>query len=222
MPFISGKDSLNNEFVWSDSKGQKQQLVIPSSLLISAMGQIDDVRNAVTMDLKKTGNLLYLVGPTRDELGGSHLLHVLDQSGGKVPQVDVPLAKRIFMAVHSAMSQKLIRSCHDLSEGGLAVALAEMAFAGELGVDIDIAEVAKDSFVSPLIALFAESNSRFLCEIPETRAAAFESCMANVPLFQLGSVTGSSNVTIRSGSTTLVDLGWSALKARWRAPLDWA
>jgi phosphoribosylformylglycinamidine synthase len=222
MPFISGKDSLNNEFAWSDSKGQKQQLVIPSSLLISAMGQIDDVRNAVTMDLKKKGNLLYLVGPTRDELGGSHLLHVLDQSGGKVPQVDVPLAKRIFMAVHSAMSQKLIRSCHDLSEGGLAVALAEMAFAGELGVDIDIAEVAKDSFVSPLIALFAESNSRFLCEIPETHAAAFESCMANVPLFQLGSVTGSSNVTIRSGSTTLVDLGWSALKARWRAPLDWA
>ncbi|MFO0864931.1 MAG: AIR synthase-related protein [Gemmataceae bacterium] len=128
MPFISGKDSLNNEF-----RHAGEIIVIPPTLLISAMGIIPDVRRCVTMDLKEAGNTLYLVGKTTDALGGSHLNLVTGATGGAVPKVDVKLAPKIFAAVHQAISQGLIRSCHDLSEGGIAVALAEMAFAGEVG-----------------------------------------------------------------------------------------
>src|SRR5205807_8120493 len=132
MPFISGKDSLNNEF---HAKGR--HIVIPPTLLISAMGIVPDVRRCVTMDLKEPGNVLLLLGTTRDELGGSHFHLVTERECGTVPTVDRDLAPRIFAKVHEAIRRGLVRSCHDLSEGGLAVALAEMAFAGGVGADID-------------------------------------------------------------------------------------
>ena len=135
-PFISGKDSLNNEFRSVDATGEPQSIAIPPSLLISALGQIDDVARAVTMDLKEPGNLLYLVGVTKNELGGSHFALVHGLTGGQVPQGrrrGWPSAT--FAAVHRAIDAGLVRACHDLSEGGLAVAAAEMAFAGGLGAD---------------------------------------------------------------------------------------
>jgi len=135
-PFISGKDSLNNEFSYVDpATGEKKTVAIPSSLLISAIGQVADVRQCVTMDLKQAGNLLYLVGVTKDEMGGSHYALVNSLGGGTVPHVDLEQAPKIFAAVHRAISSGLVRSCHDLSEGGLATAAAEMAFAGGLGVE---------------------------------------------------------------------------------------
>src|SRR5690606_2003055 len=91
-PFISGKDSLNNEFSYVDEEGVKQTISIPPSLLISALGQMDDARKAVTMDLKEPGNRLYLAGVTRSELGGSHWTLVRGLEGGSVPQVDPPAA----------------------------------------------------------------------------------------------------------------------------------
>ncbi|HYW78431.1 MAG TPA: phosphoribosylformylglycinamidine synthase subunit PurL, partial [Thermoguttaceae bacterium] len=126
-PFISGKDSLNNEF---RPEGADQPISIPPSLLISAMGQVDDVSRCVTMDLKESGNYLYQVGTTRNELGGSHFALVHGLSGGQVPRVDAETAKEMFAALHNAIDAGLVRACHDLSEGGLAVAIAEMAFAG--------------------------------------------------------------------------------------------
>ena len=140
-PFISGKDSLNNEF---RPQGAAEPIAIPPSLLIGAIGQVDDVARCVTMDLKEPGNLLYLVGTTRDELGGSHysLLPPGEGQGmravGNVPQLDPHTAKKIFAAMHQAIQAGLVRACHDLSEGGLAVAAAEMAFAGGFGADIDL------------------------------------------------------------------------------------
>ena len=140
-PFISGKDSLNNEFTWFDSKGEKQSIAIPCSLLISAMGQIDDASKAITMDFKQSGNAIYLVGSTREELGGSHAAMVLKKSGGHVPKVDPAIAMESYRKLHAAIDRGLVVSCHDLSEGGLAVAIAEMAFAGELGAELDLTQM---------------------------------------------------------------------------------
>ena len=137
-PFISGKDSLNNEFSFIDEQGEKETIAIPPSLLISAMGQVDDVRQCVTMDLKEAGNALFQVGVTRDEMGGSHFALVRQLRGGRVPEVVAEQAKATFAAVHQAIQSGLVRSCHDMSEGGLAVTLAEMAFAGALGAEADI------------------------------------------------------------------------------------
>jgi phosphoribosylformylglycinamidine synthase len=222
-PFISGKDSLNNEFSYVDGEGRKQSVAIPSSLLISALGQIDDIRRAVTMDLKEPGNRLFLVGATRNELGGSHfaLIHQLD--GGAVPEVDARTAPRIFQAVHQAIVSGCVRSCHDLSEGGLAVALAEMSFAGGLGVDVSLEVLAaKTGLTDDAVLLFSESNTRFLVEVTDAAATNLLKLLDGLPVAELGTVTSGTAVTIRGrDGEQLVDAEWADLKRVWQAPLAW-
>jgi phosphoribosylformylglycinamidine synthase len=223
-PFISGKDSLNNEFRHEDTRGKTQSISIPPSLLISALGQLDDASRAVTMDLKEAGNLVYMVGSTKNELGGSHFARVHGLVGGCEPRVDTPWAARTFAAVHAAIAAGLVRACHDLSEGGLAVAIAEMAFAGGLGATVDLAKVPHALSGGPrlnAILLFSESNTRFLCEVPQRSAREFEKCLADVPHAPVGIVTGSPRLEITADERLLVDAELSALKTAWQAPLDW-
>jgi phosphoribosylformylglycinamidine synthase len=221
-PFISGKDSLNNEFTWMDPQGTKKSIAIPCSLLISAMGQIDDASQAVTMDLKKAGNAVYLVGVTRNELGGSHAAMLLGKDGGSVPKVDAVLAMRCYQRVHQAIQNKLVASCHDLSEGGLAVALSEMAFAGELGIDVELSKYRASNFVDASVVLFSESNSRLLIEVPESQCKAFESMMSDLPVERIGSVTQTPQVRVACDGQILIDLDWKDLRNVWRSPLDFA
>ena len=220
-PFISGKDSLNNEFTWVDEDGVRQTIAIPPSLLISAMGQVADVAKCVTMDLKEVGNPLFLVGATKSEFGGSHLFQIHSRTGGAVPQVDVPLAKQIFESVHAAIDAGVVRACHDLSEGGLAVALAEMSFAGQMGIDVDVAPALRDSGLSPVELLFSESNSRFVIEVAAGRESEWTKLLSSVPHVRIGSVSTGSDVTLRNGAEVLVDLPWSQLFDAWHRPLDW-
>ncbi len=222
-PFISGKDSLNNEFSFTDSQGNKQNVTIPPSLLISAMGQMDDVTRAVSMDLKEPNNLLFLVGTTRNELGGSHFALVDELAGGDVPQVDLERAPAIFRAVHRAIDERLIRSCHDLSEGGLAVAAAEMAFAGGLGIELDLQPLAESTGIhDDAVLLFSESNTRFLVEVPEDKLDTLKTVFAGRPLLQLGRVTDRDLVEIRgTEGTPVVNSRWSTLKEAWKQPLAW-
>jgi len=214
-PFISGKDSLNNEF-----HSGKTHLVIPPTLLISAMGKVADVRQCVTMDLKEPGNLLYLVGVTREEMGGSHYHLVNGQGGGTVPQVDLELAPRIFRSLHEAIRRGLVRACHDLSEGGLAVAAAEMAFAGGLGADLT--GLAAPANAPDEIMLFAESTTRFLLEVEAGSASALELCFTSVPLLRIGQTLKEPRLRIagRSG-TWVVWANLADLKEAWQGPLRW-
>jgi len=223
-PFISGKDSLNNEF---RPQGAKEPISIPSSLLISALGQVDDVARCVSMDLKQAGNALYLIGQTHNELGGSHFALVQSLSGGQVPRVDPQQAKRTFAALHRAIRGGLVRACHDLSEGGLAVAAAEMAFAGQRGARIRLDQVpcppgAAEPGELDAVLLFAESNTRLLCEVPPEHASAFEAALAGVPHARVGDVTdfGRLEVLGRDG-TAVIDADISVLKEAWQKPLKW-
>jgi phosphoribosylformylglycinamidine synthase subunit PurSL len=219
-PFISGKDSLNNEFTWIDDQGAKRSIAIPSSLLISAMGQVADVAQCVTMDLKQPGNALYLVGNSHREFGGSHLFQVQNLVGGQVPQVRATIAKTTFETVHAGISRGLIRACHDLSEGGLAVALAEMSLAGEFGIEVDLDHAQLASGVSATELLFSESNSRFVIEVEPQHQTAFEELFRSVPLSILGTVASHEQVRIRAERQTLVDLPWQHLFQVWHQPLD--
>jgi phosphoribosylformylglycinamidine synthase subunit PurSL len=221
-PFISGKDSLNNEFTWIDADGVKQSIAIPPSLLISAMGQVADVAQCVTMDLKSPGNGLYLVGATRSEFGGSHLFQVLGHTGGLVPVVELNPAKRTFETMHDAIQSGAVRACHDLSEGGLAVALAEMCFAGQLGATIDIASAATAASLTSVELLFSESNSRFLMEVSAQREAELAELFAGVALTKLGTVSADEKVVMHSGEATLVNMPWKQLFDAWHSPLDWS
>jgi phosphoribosylformylglycinamidine synthase subunit PurSL len=228
-PFISGKDSLNNEFSFTDASGQRRTISIPSTLLISAMGQVDDIRRCVTMDLKQSGNRLFLVGATADELGGSHFNLVNGVTGGQVPVVDGLLARRTFAAIHRAITEGLVRACHDLSEGGLAVAVAEMGFAGGLGAEIELDRVPMrrglpETVPSRLgqVRLFAESNTRFVCEIPQGAVAGFRKCLEGIPCEDIGQVCGHNRVAFRDSGSVVLQAGLEELKAAWLRPFDWS
>ncbi|MDZ4657087.1 MAG: phosphoribosylformylglycinamidine synthase subunit PurL [Bythopirellula sp.] len=223
-PFISGKDSLNNEFSFVDSMGEKQTIAIPPTLLISAMGQIADVSQTVTMDLKHADSLLYLVGETKDELGGSHFALIHEISGGDVPQVDPRVAKQTFAALHRAISQGLVRACHDLSEGGLAVAAAEMCFAGGIGAEIELVKVPTGGeTLSPVTLLFSESNTRFLCEVRHEQADKFETVMSSVMHASVGRTQPELRLRIaeQQGASAWINAELNALKAAWKQPLAW-
>jgi phosphoribosylformylglycinamidine synthase subunit PurSL len=219
-PFISGKDSLNNEF---RSLRAKKPISIPPSLLISALGQIDDVRHCVTMDLKRPGNLLYQVGSTKNELGGSHFALVEGLTGGEPPKVDAKVAKKTFAALHKAIHSGLVRSCHDLSEGGLAVAAAEMAFAGGFGAQIELNKVPCEpaqTITDPTVLMFSESNTRFVCEVTPENAKAFETAMTEIAFTKIGEVTDGSTLEIIHDQPILkADI--AALKESWQKPLRW-
>jgi phosphoribosylformylglycinamidine synthase len=226
-PFISGKDSLNNEFSY-EVEGEKKTISIPSSLLISALGQVEDVQHCVTMDLKTPGNVLYQVGVTHAEMGGSHFNLVQDQLGGAPPQVDPALARKTFAALHQAICAGTVRACHDLSEGGLGVAVAEMAFAGGLGADIALDAVphnveAETPDEKNVVLLFAESNTRFVCEVSEENCQAFENALGDVPHAKIGKVSIEPKLRIIAGDPLepLVDADIAELKEAWQAPLRW-
>ncbi len=231
-PFISGKDSLNNEFAYVNAAGERETISIPPSLLISAIGQMEDVTRAVSMDFKQPGNRLYLVGLTRDELGGSHLGLVGAMAGGQVPRVDAALAKQVFAAVHRAIVAGAVRACHDLSEGGLAVAAAEMAFAGGWGAKLDLSGMARDFPVDAperanWIALFSESNSRFLCEVSTDCVPRFEQLLEGLPVACLGQVTAEPRLEIEGFGSfatgpVCLSLDVARLKQAWQAPLRWS
>ncbi len=221
-PFISGKDSLNNEFSYVDADGKKHTIAIPPTLLISAMGQMTDAGKAVTMDLKSSDNHLFVVGVTLDELGGSHYALVNQLSGGSVPKVEPSPASATFAAVHRAIEAGSVAACHDCSEGGLAVALAEMAFAGGLGVDCQLVDIPSGyAQLDAVTRLFSESNSRFVCEVADEQLAKFSAAVAGTAVAKMGQVTTSKRVVIRDDEKTLIDLPNDELKRAWQSPLAW-
>jgi phosphoribosylformylglycinamidine synthase len=215
-PFISGKDSLNNEF---HSGGH--HITIPPTLLISALGRVPDVRRCVTMDLKEPENVLYLLGVTKNEMGGSHYNMVNRLEHGMPPQVDLLLAPRIFRRLHEAIQKGLLRSCHDLSEGGLATAVAEMALAG--GVGADVTELRGVAAREPdEVLLFAESNTRFVVETTPGNAPLLEQLFGDLPLVRIGQTC--AELRLRIAGTNGEWIVWAKLaylKEVWQKTLRW-
>ena len=211
-PFISGKDSLNNEFRVGD-----EVIAIPPTLFVSALALVPDVARAVTMDLKTAGNPVYAVGMTHAELGGSHYFAQRKIEGGRVPRPDLALAPRTLRALHQTIRGGCVRACHDLSEGGLAVAAAEAAFAGERGLELDLTQVRTGALAAhhdvDAVKLFSESCTRFLVEVDAARAAEFEQAFAGLDCARVGRVTAGKRLVIKSGAKTLVDQPLDALRA---------
>jgi phosphoribosylformylglycinamidine synthase len=219
-PFISGKDSLNNSFIAKDGK----RISIPHTLLISALGLVPDVSRCVSMDLKEPGHDLYVLGSTLGELGGSHLHLVSKLTGGTPPKPDLTLAPKIFAALHRAISQGCVRACHDLSEGGLAVALAEMAFAGEVGADVTgLATLPGGTALTDQQKLFSESPTRFVLEAKPEHASELQAIFAGLPFAKLGTTVKEPRLRIAGASGEwLIWLKLSELKEAWQKPLRWS
>ena len=216
-PFISGKDSLYNEYRLPDGG----YISIPGTLLITAVGIIPDVRKAVTMDFKEPGNPVYVLGLTRNEFGGSHYYMVLGLKGGAVPGVDVKTAKAIMDRLVEAIDLGYVRSCHDCSEGGLAVSLAESSFAGGLGVEVWLSKVPVEGLNRDDKIMFSESNSRFIVEVSRDRLYEFESLMKGLPYSRIGVVTPGNKLTIHGLKDRVYEENIWELKRAWKSTFDW-
>ena len=216
-PFISGKDSFYNEYA---DKGKS--IAIPGTILISAIGIVEDIAKCVTMDLKKAGNSIYMVGKTYDEWGGSVYLSTYGATGKDVPIVRPKEALKIFTAMQKAISRGLLASAHDCSEGGIGVALAEMAFAGGLGVTLILKSVPYEGKRQRDDAImFSESNSRFLVEVRPEDQRAFERVMGDVPHAIVGKVLEDKNVYyygLKDNLCLKADI--HELKEIWKKPLQ--
>jgi phosphoribosylformylglycinamidine synthase len=217
-PFISGKDSLYNEF-----ETEKESICIPPTLLISAVAVMDNVERAVTMDCKREGDLVYIIGTTWNELGGSQYYGIHGYVGNRVPRVNPKKGKRLMDALSAVMERGLVRACHDLSEGGIGVAAAEMAFAGGLGLVIHLGQVPlgeavnRDDYV-----LFSESNTRFLVEVAPQDRHQFEGMMAGVDFAAIGQVTSKERLEAYSLNGEIVfSVLIAELKEAWQRPLRW-
>jgi len=193
-------------------------------LLISAISVMEDARKAVSMDLKQPGNSLYIVGLTKNEMGGSHYFEIQKASDPAVPTVDAENALRIFTAVSEATSAGLVRACHDCSEGGIGVTIAEMAFAGGYGAQVSLQKIPKANEVTRNDScLFSESNSRFIVEVTPESKDAFEEKMEHVPFSVIGRVDADKTVLIRGlDDQIIVQENIDNLKESWQKTLRWS
>ena len=215
-PFISGKDSLNNEFTL-----EGESIPIPPTLLISTISVMEDVERTVSMDFKTSEDLIYVIGETGDEMGGSHYYFVRGYTGNSVPQVDPYTGKRTMDALSRSMAQGLVRACHDCSEGGIGVAIAEMAFAGEIGAEVHLRDAPRSDDVRRNdTMLFSESNSRFLVEVPREKQEAFERTMEGIAFASIGETRRAPVLTIYGlDGRQIVSSHILELKEAWQAPL---
>ena len=217
-PFISGKDSLNNEFQTEAGVS----IHIPHTLLISAIGKAVSLDGLTSSDLKKPGNKLLLVGHTQNEFAGSHFEKVTGVKGDNPPRVDPTAALAAYRAINAAQRAGLIRSAHDCAEGGLAAALAEMCIGGRLGARITLRQemAATDSDIHDNVLLFAESNSRIVLEIEPGNEAAVLALFEGVPVFEIGEVAAEPRLTIEGLQGTVpIDVEVARLVKAWREPL---
>ena len=218
VPLISGKDSMKNDYVHAGKR-----ISIPPTLLFSALGIVEDIGRVVTMDLKAPGDRVYLVGRTRAELGASELLAELGLRGGNVPTVETAGALKSYRALHRAILAETVRSAHDCSDGGLAVALAESAFAGGYGMTLELGDLAAAEGLDPTTLLFSETPSRLVVSVPEPRREAFEETMRAIPCHLLGVVTAEPRLVIHDtgapGSNLWINASLAELKRSWQHTL---
>jgi phosphoribosylformylglycinamidine synthase len=215
VPLISGKDSMKNDYQIGETK-----ISIPPTVLFSVIGRIDDVRTATTMDAKHPGDLVYLLGLTRDELGGSEYYALQGHLGKNVPQVDAPYAMKLFRAINRAQQAGVLASCHDLSDGGLGVALAETASAGGFGIHADLRAVKVAEPLREDAILFSESQSRFLVTVRPCQRERFEGLFSGQDVSFLGEVTADDELRlIGLSGEVLVRSSIHDLKEAWQTPL---
>jgi phosphoribosylformylglycinamidine synthase len=215
VPCISGKDSMKNDFMAGQVK-----ISVPPTVLFSVLGKMADVRKAVTMDCKAPGDLVYVVGMTYEEMGGSEYFAMHGSIGNQVPQVRATQAKELYHKLHEAIMEGTVASCHDCSDGGMGVALAESAFAGGFGIEVDLRKIPAEGIARDDYLLFSESQSRFVVTIHPEKKDAFLAIMKDIPLGEIGTVTkGKQFIVIGLKGKKIIQQDIYKLKAAWQRTL---
>lgn len=210
IPMTSGKDSMKNDFI---KEGVK--ISVPPTILYSMAAKLNDVRQTLTAEFKKAGDLIYLVGKTYDELGGSEFYRLFRELGAHVPKVRKEEARRCYLKMNQAHQAGLLVSAHDCSDGGLAIALAEAAFGGDLGAEILLPE--QDLTLNA--QLFSESHSRFVVSVDPQKQEAFEEIFQDDAQY-LGAVRDDDRFEIRFQGQPVIHLTIDEMLKAWRGGLQ--
>lgn len=238
IPLISGKDSMKNDYLMAlglNPEGENPygvgtilpdgslKISVPPTLLFSLVSKIPDIRLAQTMEVKRAGALVYLLGESKEELAGSEYFNLLNIKGGKVPKPSPELNKKIYLKLRDAIYERLIDSAHDCSDGGLGVALAEKAFSGGFGMFIDLSTIPfygerREDFI-----LFSESAGRIVVTVPPKKKEDFENLFKGLPCYLIGETTEDPFLRIKGLSGNLVlEENIFELKKIWKSPFeDW-
>jgi phosphoribosylformylglycinamidine synthase len=217
VPCISGKDSMKNDYLIGSTK-----ISIPPTVLFSVVSVVPDVRKCVTMDAKRDGDLVYILGETRPELGASEYYALHGFIGNQVPRVDAQKARKLYQALSATMQKGLVASCHDCSDGGLGVALAEVAFAGGLGIEVDLRRVPVSGMERNDFVLFSESQSRFVVTVHPEDQKAFEGVLQGNVFAQVGWVSAGKDLIITGlQSGNVIRAAIDELREAWKKPLMW-
>jgi len=215
LPLISGKDSMKNDY----GKGATK-ISVPPTLMVTVIGPTPDATKTATIDFKKTGDLVYVLGTTKEELGASEYFGLTGVVGNGVPVTDFAANFALYKKVFAAIQAGLLNSVHDCSDGGLWVALAESALAGRLGLDVDAARAPQAGELTDAGLLFGESQGRFVVSVAPDKAAALEAALAGAAHARVGTVTEGPALIVRRGDRTLVSTTVDAAFTAWRKPLD--
>jgi len=189
VPFISGKDSLNNYFKTKDG----EIISIPGTLLISGIGIIDDIRKITTTDFKKEGNIIFVLGKTFNELGSSQYYRIKNIKEGILPKPRPEKALNLMKKLYLGIRNGLIKSCHDCSDGGLITTICEMMIGGNLGCKINFSDILSEVKEIEVI-LFSESSGRFVVEIERENVDDFEELFKDEEYSKIGEVTGDKKI----------------------------
>ena len=219
IPLLSGKDSMYIDGNLKGPYGESRKLSGMPTLLFTVSSVVADIRRCVTMDAKSPEDRVYVVGTTRNELGGGEYYQMMGCVGRHVPRLVPGEAMPLYEALHRAVAQELVASAHAVSRGGLGVHLALTAMAGELGMDVDLAFVPAAEPLSGSRLLYSESAGRFVVTVPPSACDAFEACFSTFPVGRIGVVTRDPRFVVRhAGRSPLIDVPVRPLKDRWMEP----
>ncbi len=216
VPCISGKDSMKNDYL-----GGGERISIPPTVLFSVIGVIHNVTVTQTSDFKHSGDSIYLLGPTWREMAGSEAARELGLRGGRVPHVDALASQLRYRAVNALMGQRAIAACHDCSDGGLAVAMAEMCIGGRLGAQINLDAVPAMEPMHLTELLYSESAGRLIVSVRPDLAVLMDAVARWQVCTRIGEVTDSGRLIMTSGDSVLVDAPVDDLVHAFKRTLDW-
>lgn len=217
-PCVSGKDSMSMDGTLDVADDGQTRVSAPPTLQMSAAGKIEDVRRSVTMDVKAPGDLVYVLGVTRDELGGSEFYAMNDEVGINVPGVDIEENTALYRALSQAMEEGLVRSAHGCYKGGLGVTLAQKSFAGGYGMDVHLDSIPTDGGLGPEKTLYSESSGRVVVTVSPEHREDFERVMGTSHYGHVGNVTDDAVFSVFGGGDALLQEDIGGLKESWQAP----
>lgn len=222
-PFVSGKDSMKNDFIGKLSNGKPVKISVPPTVLVTAMARMPDVRCATTSDFKAAGDKVYLIGAASPNMGGSELAEAFElpdsMNANLPPKFNAHGNLEVYRFLHKAILSGFIQSCHDISDGGLLVALAESAIGGRLGVTIDLDNCHNDVSAmhdSRAAFLFNESCGRFVVSVKPEEEESFQNFFEGIACAYLGEVKSDPILRVQDVGLVIVDAPLTDLQKAWK------